>query len=191
LVNAAMDISTPLLPHSILTDASTAAGCWRSWPRDNPRGACHWSRSNANHACIRLNLSPDHEAVIRFCGQGSEAAGPFSQRHCSHSRMRIAATSDHHRLVCWPTPVSRLPGSESGACVVDPHSPWSLPFAPPTPQRITPLCSPASQLLWQGQTSRARASSASVPHLPDAGRDGSAVPVRHETSQLPMRSLRT
>lgn len=41
---------------------------------------------------------PDHEAVIRFCGQGSEAAGPFSQRHCSHSRMRIAATSDHHRL---------------------------------------------------------------------------------------------
>src|SRR5512132_1125754 len=41
----------------------------------------------------------DHEAVIRFCGQGSEAAGPFSQRHCSHSRIRIAATSDRHRLV--------------------------------------------------------------------------------------------
>jgi len=40
----------------------------------------------------------DHEAVIRFYGQGSEAAGPFSQRHCSHSRMRIAATSDRHRL---------------------------------------------------------------------------------------------
>ena len=40
----------------------------------------------------------DHEAAIRFCGQGSEAAGPFSQRHCSHSRMRIAATSDRHRL---------------------------------------------------------------------------------------------
>jgi hypothetical protein len=40
----------------------------------------------------------DHEAVIRFCGQGSEAAGPFSQRHWSHSRMRIAATSDRHRL---------------------------------------------------------------------------------------------
>src|SRR6266540_3544612 len=40
----------------------------------------------------------DHEAVIRFCGQGSEAAGPFSQRHCSHSRIRIAATSDRHRL---------------------------------------------------------------------------------------------
>src|SRR5215472_2748178 len=25
------------------------------WPREDPRGACHWPRSNANHACIRLN----------------------------------------------------------------------------------------------------------------------------------------
>jgi hypothetical protein len=50
-------------------------------------------------------LGPDHEAVIRFCGQGSEAAGPFSKRHCSHSRTRIAATSDHHRL----TRCSRVP----------------------------------------------------------------------------------
>ena len=40
-----------------LTDASAAAGCRRSggWPRDDPRGACHWPRSIANHACIRLN----------------------------------------------------------------------------------------------------------------------------------------
>ena len=32
-----------------LTDASTAAGCRRSggWPRDDPRGACHWPRSIA------------------------------------------------------------------------------------------------------------------------------------------------
>src|ERR1700732_5276160 len=50
---------------------------------------------------------PDHEAVIRFCGQGSEAAGPFSQRHCSHSRMRIAATSDRHRLPGASSPVRR------------------------------------------------------------------------------------
>jgi hypothetical protein len=49
---------------------------------------------------------PDHEAVIRFCGQGSEAAGPFSQRHCSHSRMRIAATSDCHRLPSASSAVS-------------------------------------------------------------------------------------
>jgi hypothetical protein len=51
----------------------------------------------------------DHEAVIRFRGQGSEAAGPFSQRHCSHSRMRIAATSDRHRLPCTSSAVSAEP----------------------------------------------------------------------------------
>jgi hypothetical protein len=52
---------------------------------------------------------PDHEAVIRFCGQGSEAAGPFSQRHCSHSRMRIAATSDRHRQPDASSAVSAEP----------------------------------------------------------------------------------
>ena len=67
--------------------------------------------NRANHACIRLNpvWGPDHEAVIRFCGQGSEAAGPFSQRHCSHSRMRIAATSDRHRLSDASSAVSAEP----------------------------------------------------------------------------------
>ena len=56
------------------------------------------ARELAPHACNRLGpRDPDHEAVIRFYGQGSEAAGPFSQRHCSHSRIRIAATSDRHR----------------------------------------------------------------------------------------------
>jgi hypothetical protein len=44
-------------------------------------------------------------------------------------------------------PVSRLSGSESGACLIGPHSPWSPPFAPPTPLRIAPLCLSASQLL--------------------------------------------
>ena len=66
--------------------------------------------------------------------------------------------------------MSRLPGSESGACLVGPHSPWSLPFAPPTPWRIAPLCSSASQLLWQSLTSRDRASPATAPRLPDADR---------------------
>src|SRR5215467_1272656 len=58
--------------------------------------------------------------------------------------------------------------------------PRSSPLAPPTPPRLVPpqiapqwmapLCSPASQLLWRGATSRARASSATAPHLPDADR---------------------
>src|SRR5262249_7185973 len=56
------------------------------------------AQKTAPHACNRLGpKDPDHEAVIRFYGQGSEAAGPFSWRHCSHSRNRIAATSDRHR----------------------------------------------------------------------------------------------
>src|SRR5215469_14861029 len=72
--------------------------------------------------------------------------------------------------VCAPAPVTRLSGSASGTCFAGSHSPWSPPFAPPTPRRIAPLCSPASQLLWRGPTSRVRASSATAPHLPDAGR---------------------
>ena len=66
--------------------------------------------------------------------------------------------------------MTRLTGSAYGACFAGPHSPWSLPFAPPTPRRIAPLCSPASSLLWRGPTSRVRASSATAPRLPDAGR---------------------
>jgi len=57
--------------------------------------------------------------------------------------------------------------------------------APPqiAPQRAVPLCSPASQLLWQGQTSRVRASSATAPHLPDAGRQRQ--PRSGQTRDLP------
>ena len=37
-----------------LTDASTAAGCrrWGGWPRDDPRGACHWPRSIARTTLV-------------------------------------------------------------------------------------------------------------------------------------------
>src|SRR5258708_39957444 len=37
-----------------LTDASTAAGCSHShgWPRDDPRGACHWPRSIARTTLV-------------------------------------------------------------------------------------------------------------------------------------------
>src|SRR2546421_6384905 len=78
-----------------------------------------------------------------------------------------------------PAPVTRLSGSAPGTCFAGPHSPWSPPFAPPAPLRpslqtppqwISSLCSPASQLLWRGPTSRVRASSATAPHLPDADR---------------------
>src|SRR6202040_3798480 len=65
-------------------------------------------------------------------------------------------------------------------CFAGPHSSWSPPLAPPAPQRIArlwiapqqsaTLCSSASQLLWRSPTSRARASSATAPRLPDADR---------------------
>src|SRR5271168_3051524 len=51
------------------------------------------------------------------------------------------------RAVCEPTPVTRWSGTESSTCFTSPHSPRSLPFAPPTPPRIAPFCSSASQLL--------------------------------------------
>jgi hypothetical protein len=84
-----------------LTDASTAADCRRSGGRAMIRGEPAIGRDQSREPrlySVEPLWGPDHEAVIRFCGQGSEAAGPFSQRHCSHSRMRIAATSDRHRL---------------------------------------------------------------------------------------------
>src|SRR3984893_10006199 len=90
-------------------------------------------------------------AQIRTCGF------PAYGSHLGYRRQRFA--------VCEPAPLTRLCGFESGACFADPHSPWSPPLAPLAPQRIAPLCSPASQLLWRSPTSRARASSATAPRL--------------------------
>src|SRR5439155_16034630 len=95
--------------------------------------------------------------------------------------------------VCVPAPVTRFPDSASGACFAGLHSPWPPPFAPPAPlhsaslqialERAVPLCSPASQLLRRGPTSRARASSATAPRLPDADR------AAHATSDCQTRDL--
>jgi hypothetical protein len=45
------------------------------------------------------------------------------------------------------------------------------------------------QLLWQSPTSRARASSATAPHLPDADRRHKQLTARREISQVPTRSI--
>src|SRR5262249_40693462 len=42
-------------------------------------------------------------------------------------------------VVCDPTPGTRFPGPEPGACFAVPHSPWSPPFAP-----LARLCSSVS-----------------------------------------------
>jgi hypothetical protein len=117
-------------------------------------------QQNEVHRCnvfavgTRVASCPPHRSA--------RAAFPHAAPTSGNNGSKLPYASQH--------PVSRLPGSESGACVVGPHSPRSLPFAPPTPRRIAPLCSSASQLLWQSQTSRARTSSATAPRLPDADR---------------------
>src|SRR5215468_3749345 len=108
---------------------------------------------------------------------------PAYGSHLGYPRQIYAA-------VCEPASLTCLSSTEPGACVADPHSPWSPPFAPPTPRRIAPLCSSASQLLWRSATSRARTSSATVPRLPDADRPSHAtLTASHEISQLPTRSF--
>lgn len=86
-----------------LTDASTAAGCRRSgWPRAMIRGEPAIGRDQSReprlYSVEPVWGPPTMKQSYASAGQGSEAAGPFSRRHCSHSRMRIAATSDRHRL---------------------------------------------------------------------------------------------
>ena len=142
-----------------------AASCRSSQVRNaplatvGPKKGSLSRRANRRHCrCFavgtRVTSRPPHRSV--------RAAFPHTAPTSGIDGSKLPYASQH--------PVSRLPGSESGACLVGPHSPRSLPFAPPTPRRIAPLCSSASQLLWHGQTSRARTSSATAPHLPDADR---------------------
>src|SRR5215510_9210294 len=86
------------------------------------------------------------------------------------SAMNLSFFLSFTTSVCAPAPVTRFPGSVPGPCFAGSRSPWPPPFAPPAPLRSRPLCSSASQLLWQSLTSRDRASSATAPRLPDADR---------------------
>jgi hypothetical protein len=82
--------------------------------------------------------------------------------------------------------VTQLPGSESGPCFADSHSPRPPPFAPPAPPRIAPLCSSASQLLWRGLTPHVRASSATALFAPSrCGPDGNVPVVGRGVSRFP------
>src|SRR6266508_533554 len=94
---------------------------------------------------VGTRVSSRPPAQNRTCGF------PAYGSHLGSKRQAVAA--------CVPAPVTREPGAESSACFAGPHSPWSAPFAPPTPLRLTPprtapqrapLCSPASSLLWRG-----------------------------------------
>ena len=67
--------------------------------------------------------------------------------------------------------------------------PSAPPLAPPTPLPVARLCSSASQLLWRGQTSHDRASSATAPRLPDAdqSRRVTYLLANHEISRFPFK----
>src|SRR6202035_3045492 len=90
--------------------------------------------------------------------------------------------------VCAPAPVTRFPGTVPGPCFADSHSPRPPPLAPPTPQPVARPCSSASQLLWRGQTSHDRTSSATAPRLPDTDQRYTHVALAdHEISRFPSK----
>src|SRR5260221_6453993 len=68
------------------------------------------------------------------------------------------------------------------------HAPRPPPLAPPTPPPVARLCSSASQLLWRGQTSHDRTSSATAPRLPDTDQCYKHVALAdHEISRFPSK----
>jgi hypothetical protein len=143
----------------------------RKWP-------CARRRPEQVQQCVvtKLRFAVGTRVTSRPPHRSVRAAFPHTAPTSGNDGNTMPYASQH--------PVARLSDTESGTCLVDSHSPWSPPFAPPTPLRIAPLCSSASQLLWQGQTSRVRASSATAPHLPDADRPAHATP-DGQTRDLP------
>jgi hypothetical protein len=96
--------------------------------------------------------------------QGTTRTGPSK---ASRFLPRVSTGKAYLRLaVRGRAPVTRVPGTVSGACFARPRSPWSPPLAPPTPQRASPPCWPASRLLCRSVTSDGRALLATAPDLP-------------------------
>src|SRR5215469_10041941 len=126
---------------------------------------------------------------VRF--QGATRTEPYVQLSCIRLPPRM--------IDGWPRGLPyalrrlghRFPGPVSGTCSIGSRSPWPPPFAPPPPLPVARHCSAASLLLWRSLTSHARASSASVPHLPDADQPALQPVAGHEISQVPTRSFRT
>src|SRR5215471_7853364 len=147
-------------------------------------------------------LGTPNPPAIRFARGTSFGASRFT--HLLRPAKLLALLYGSDRCARPPRAfTSRLPTGQSSFPLLDMTTTatgllcWrdSPPrLVPPqiAPQWMAPLCSPASQLLWRGATSRVRASSATVPHLPDADRrtlqtQHIASTARHEISQVPMR----
>src|SRR5438034_1195395 len=89
--------------------------------------------SNAARLRLRsLTCGTGQPPSVRMDDEGAttSAAPPHSFSHLGSKRQVVAA--------CDPAPVTRLSGSAPGTCFAGSHSPWSPPFAPSTPLRLTP-----------------------------------------------------
>ena len=84
---------------------------------------------------------------------------------------------------------TNAPDSAFGACSIGSRSPWPQAFAPPTPRLLAQTCSPTSSLLCRSLTSPVRASLASAPRLPNAGRLTCVNAASREISRLPYKAL--
>src|SRR5262249_57706824 len=88
-------------------------------------------------------------ASVVAVGTRVSSRAPRTEPYVRLSRIRLPPWVCDGKCLPYaaPAPVTRSSGSASGTCFAGSHSPWSPPFAPPTPRRIAPLCSPASHLL--------------------------------------------
>src|SRR3984893_415105 len=135
-------------PPSLLTTA--ACGGLRSTPDCRPRRAfLHLSYSYAPPCGPALLVTQCHNRTHAVQqrqrlrpGRGRDARYPAPTPH--NRTCGLPACGSHlgsKRLTfaaCGPALVTREPGAESSACFPSPHSPWSTPFAPPTPLRLSP-----------------------------------------------------
>src|SRR4029450_7766083 len=164
--NASTDVSLPRrspLAHGRLPSkwfASTHPPYGTSMPQSGRRPQHHSRHFDGLPMTFavgtRVTSRPPHRSVRAQFGHTAPTLGVLR---------RVVIFS--RNSVCAPAPVKRSPGTVPGPCFADAHSPRPPPLAPPTPQPVARPCSSASQLLWRGQTSHDRTSSATAPRLPD------------------------
>jgi hypothetical protein len=135
---------------------------------------CHVVHTGRGVALHRVKRRSQHGAVDMVQKRGELSF--FLCRAAVRTRSSAWDTltrSCARRVLCWPAfPLVAVPRLREGRLL-----------ARPAPPRIAPPCSPASRLLRRRQTSQARASPATTPHLPDADRRR---PPAGQTRDLPV-----
>jgi hypothetical protein len=80
-----------------------------------------------------LRLAQQVAKALPYRDRSARRRCRFGDRHPSSRNCALASSSR-------PPQITKLRHAESGACFAGPHSPWSPPLAPLTPQWIAPLC---------------------------------------------------